>query len=136
MMVPKEIIGKKQLRDLDICCLYISGMTPEEIVAHRNLKITTRRVEQIIYTNSTFVNPRVAWPKSKRIHLRQRLIEGKLRGEKISRKDVLEHLNGLQEEVEGNKTLIDQSQHRHITIILDGKSDIQTKQAPDRVLQE
>ena len=35
-----------------------------------------------------------------------------------------------------DEPLVDNSQHRHITVILDGQSDIQAKQASDRVLQK
>ena len=113
----KEIVGKNKLRDLVICLEYISGKMPSEIIATRNLGLTIRRVEQIVFANASFVNPRIAWPKSRRVHLRQWLIEKKLSGvDQFSSKDVVEQLNSLRDEIEGDKPLVDQSQHTHYTI--------------------
>lgn len=120
MRIPKEIVSKKnKLRDLDICLKYISGMTPDQIsdeLASRNAKLTPRRIEQIVYENSAFVNPRIAWPKSKRLHLRQRMIQRTLDGNPISKKDVVDQLDSLREEIEGDKPLIDNSTHLHLTV--------------------
>lgn len=117
MKLSKEIVGKNKIRDLMICLLYIAGKMPSEILIERNLPLTKRRVEQIIYKNAGFVNPRIAWPKSKRIHLRQWLIDKRIQGvTNFSDKDVIDQLNFLRDEIEGGKPIIDQSQHTHITL--------------------
>ncbi len=113
MKVPSEIKGKNRVRDFAICMDYIQGKRPEEIVASRKLEISARRVEQIVYANSAFVNPRVAWPKSKRIHELQRMIENA--GE--TKKDKADLLDQLRKEVEGDRPLIDNSTHNHLTLI-------------------
>ena len=119
MKLPKEInkiVGENKLRDLAICLDYISGKDPSEIIAERNLALTTRRIEQIVYANAAFVNPKVAWPKAKRVRLRQRLILRKIAGKQDSNKDILDHLDGLQKEIDGEKSLVDQSTHYHVTL--------------------
>jgi len=141
MKVYKQIVGKNKLRDLDICLLYIRGKTADEIVEERNLKLTARRVEQIIYDNAAFVNPRVAWPKSKRIMYLQRLAERTK--DKISdKRDYLDVAEQLRKEIEGDKPLIDQSNHKHITYVwADGKHEsnpdrLQSAVVPDGDPQE
>lgn len=122
MRLPTEIKGKNRLRDFTICLDYINGYTSAEIKVKRNFKITIRRIDQILYTCSNFLNPRVAWPKSKRIHKRQKLIDN---SEQKTKKDIVDQLNDLTREIEGNSPLIDNSKHNHYTveILTDDKSD-------------
>lgn len=133
MKIPKEIKGNNRLRDLDICRLYIEGKKPIEIKELRNLPITVRAIQKVVSNNSAFVNPRVAWPKTKRIMRLQRLaniyegIAGKGRGE-------LDILAELRKEIEGEKALVDLSKHEHITVVLDSSANIQAQQAADGVL--
>ncbi len=104
MILPKEIIGRHRIRNFDICRLYIEGLSAKEIKELRNIPFTVRRIEQIISENATFVNPRVAWPKSKRIHRLQRLAE-KVQGRIHYTKGELEVLEQIRKEVEGEKGL-------------------------------
>lgn len=104
MKVAEEILGKNRVRDLAICSDYIQGLTPQEIIDRRKLNLTVRRVEQIIYTNSPFVNPRIGWSKSKRLHKLARVAEKA--GEALSdKKDILNVLEQMRKEIEGDKPI-------------------------------
>lgn len=140
MKLPETIKGKNRLRDLLICTDYINGYTSREIKVKRNFKITVRRIDQILYDCSDFLNPRVAWPKTKRIHKRQRLITD---SDQKSKKDIVDQLNDLTKEIEGDKPLIDNSQHQHFTIEIktDDKNDrspvaLQTESSLGRITEE
>lgn len=121
MLLPKEIKGKNKIRDLKICELYLSGLVPLEIYdvyAKRHRPISLRRIQQIIYDNSSFVNPRVAWPKTKRLHRLQR-IASKLPDKLAHTKDVLNVMEEIRKEIDGDAPLIDQSTHYHLTQLND-----------------
>jgi len=116
MKIPKEIIGKNKLRDLDICRLYIEGLTAEEIKSKRKLTIGIRAIQHIISKNAAFVNPRVAWPKTKRIHNLQRIAQRYQERALSDKKDYLDVSKELRAEIEGDKAIVDASQHTHYTI--------------------
>ena len=99
------------MRDYKICLEFIAGHTPEEIRVKRNLSITVRRINQILYDCSPFLNTRVAWPKSKRIHYLQRCIPETAQ----SKKDPADLIEQVRKEVEGDKPLVDNSTHYHFT---------------------
>jgi len=118
MRLPKEIVGKNKLRDLHICSCYVQGMSVQEIKDSCHPELSLRRLFKIISDNAAFVNPRVAWPKARRIHLLQKIAVNA--GSEINkRKDILDVLSELRKEIEGEKSLVDQSHHEHITIIVD-----------------
>jgi len=79
----------------------------------RKLEIGPRRVEQVIYQNKAFVSEHMAWPKTRRIFLRQR-IATRLEGVDHKDRDETDALDALQKEIEGNRPVIDQSQHMHM----------------------
>ena len=91
MKIPEEIKGKNRLRDTMICLDYAYGKSSEEIKKDRKLLITVRRIDQVLYENRDFVNSRVGWSKSKRLHMLQRIAEKQ--GIKLSeKKDILKKL--------------------------------------------
>ncbi len=99
MKVFKEIKGINKLRDMAICLDYIAGIEYEDIKAKRKLSLTVRRIQQIVYDNAAFINPRVAWPKSKRVRILQKWIEDTPK----SKKDPADLLEQVRKEVEGDK---------------------------------
>ena len=120
-----EIKGINKLRDYKICSDYIANLSPEEILKKRNLTLSIRRIFQILYDNAAFINPLIAWPKTRRIQLRQRILQNT--SEK-SKKDIVDQLNDLTREIEGDKPLIDLSQHQHFTIEI--KTDDANNRSP------
>lgn len=116
MKIPKDIVGENRLRDLMICNEYVSGKLPEEIISERTLDISIRRVQKILYNNKEYVNKNMGWSKSKRIMYLQRLAE-KHKDNVGSNKGYLDIAKELRTEIEGEKSLIDQSSHQHITIV-------------------
>jgi hypothetical protein len=121
MKLPKDIVGKNRLRDLYICELYIKGMNPEQIreaLSNSPSPIKVSRIYKVIYANSAYINPRIGWSKSKRLHKLQRLAD--LNPDKLAKnKDTIDILDAIRKEIEGDKALIDQSTHEHITIVVD-----------------
>ena len=103
-----QIVGKNKLRDFRICSLYIQGKTPEEIASDRTLGLGVRRVQKILNANAGFVNPKIAWPKSKRIHILQRVAVAA--GDQLSeKKDILNVLEQLRKEIEGDRPQLEQT---------------------------
>ena len=111
MQIPKEIKGKNRKRDFIICCDYLRGKSPEEIKKERALSITERRVYKIIFNNQEFINPRITWPKARRVWLLQKMVDEAPE----SKKDKADLIDQLRKEVEGEKPLVDNSKHTHIT---------------------
>ena len=120
-----EIKGINKLRDYKICRDYIANLSPEEILKKRNLTLSIRRIFQILYDNAAFINPLIAWPKARRIQLRQRILHNT---PEKSKKDIVDQLNDLTREIEGDKPLIDNSQHSHFTIEI--KTDDKNSRSP------
>lgn len=101
MKLPQEIKSKHRIRDFRICQLYIDGFTPKRIKTFaKNISISVRRIEQILYENAAFVNPRVPWSKIKRIHKLQYWI-----GKKKSKRDPADLMEQLRKEAEGDRAL-------------------------------
>lgn len=123
----KQYVGINLERDFEICSLYIDGLLPhviaelmDEEMKERRFGIAERRIQAIVYENAAYVNPKVAWSKARRVHLRQHLIVRKIKNAKdeSSKKDIVEQLDSLQKEVEGEKSLVDNSTHYHqITLV-------------------
>lgn len=107
MEIPKEIVGRKRLRDLRICCEYIAGVSPEELSKLPWVSLTVRRVYRILFANQAFINPRISWPKSRRIWMLQNMIDKA----DDSKKDKADLIEQIRKEQEGDKPLIDQSVH-------------------------
>ena len=127
MKIPKEIIGKNRIRDFDICRRYIDGQTPQEIRDERTPHLTLRRVQKIIYDNAKFINPRIGWHKSRRIHNLQRLAEAN-KDNAGRGKGYLDINAELRKEIEGDKPLIDNSKHEHFNVtvrVVDGDNSSQ-----------
>lgn len=116
MKIPREIKGKNKVRDFCICLEYIDGKTPEEIKYLRKLRLSVRRIQQILYENSDFVNSRIGWSKSKRLHTLQRIAERSGLG-LSDKKDILNVLEQMRKEIDGDKPLVDNSKHYHQTFI-------------------
>jgi len=81
------------------------NLSPKQIAERFNL--TERRIQQILRTNHAFVPIDREWEKRKRIHILKTEIAKKER----SNKDKADLLNQLRTEIEGEKSLIDQSKH-------------------------
>ena len=134
MKISKDIQGKNRLRDHFICELYIKGTMPEEIqkilsTSTRPIKVS--RIYKVISANAKYINPKMGWDKTKRLHRLQRLAD--LNQDKLSpRKDTIDIMEQIRKEMEGDKPLVDLSKHEHITVVLN--ADVQPKQTTDRVL--
>lgn len=128
MEIPKEIVGRKRVRDTRICLEYISGISPEIIATYKWVNLTPRRVYRILFANQAFINPRIAWPKSRRIWMLQSMIDSA----EDSKKDKADLIEQMRKEVEGDKPLIDNSVHEHTTYVWESDKDkIQPSRLPE-----
>lgn len=106
MRIPKEIVGKNRIRDFEICRLYIDGMSTEEIrdlLRRRRRPISTRRIQAILSNNALFINPRIGWDKTKRMHKLIRMMNRAGDG-LAERRDALDILKEMRIEAEGEKS--------------------------------
>lgn len=119
MEIPKEIVGRNKIRDTRICLEYISGKSPEEISKYDWINLSVRRIYHILFRNQDFINPRITWPKARRVWMLQRMIDNAPE----TKKDKADLLEQLRKEIEGDKPLIDQSNHKHITYVWPSSDD-------------
>ena len=120
MKLPETIKGFNKIRDLEICRLCIDeGVSEVEIAA--KVSLTQRRIRQILRTNKIFLKVDREFEKAKRINL----IRAAIKNSKESTKDRADLIEQLRKEIEGDKPLIDLSQHQHFTIEIktDDKND-------------
>lgn len=103
-----QVIGKNRIRDAQICSLWADGQATEKL--GERYKITPRRVRKILYDNKEYLKSEIDWEKAKRI----RKIKGWI-GDRVSSRDPADLLEQLRKEIEGDKPVIDASQHTHIT---------------------
>lgn len=92
------IEGRNKIRDAKICSLYADGNKTIEEVAEQ-FKLTSRRINAILYKNRQFLKIDRDWEKTKRVHLINKLIKNAA----PCKKDVADLLDQLRIEVEGNK---------------------------------
>ncbi len=122
-----------KIRDAGICKSYVAdNMTIASIAESFNLTIS--RIRQILYKNREFLKIDRNWEKIKRIHWYRKQIEKC----KDSKKDVADLQEQLRKEIEGDVSLVDQSQHSHLTIKIvkaDGNYNPLTRKT-DRDLRE
>lgn len=126
MLLPQElklIKGiKNKKRDLLICLDYIDGLNPEEIREKRKITLSERRIFYILSNNMEFINPRMAWDKSKRLHRLQRIAKN-LPDTITKSKDILDVLKEIREEIEGDKSKLGISDNSVKVYIINGKQD-------------
>jgi len=99
MEIPKEIVGRNRVRDTRICVEYINGVSPEEIAVYEWVNLTVRRVYRILFANQPFINPRITWPKARRVWMLQSMIDKA----EDSKKDKADLIEQLRREAEGDK---------------------------------
>jgi len=116
MILPKDIVGQNKLRDLQICEAYCGDQNAEEIA--EGFKLTERRVYYILQNNSEYVLKNVGWSKSKRIKMLQKIADNA--GIQLSpKKDILNVIEQMRKEIEGDKPLIKQESHYHFTTVVE-----------------
>lgn len=99
MEIPKEIVGRNRVRDTRICIEYISGKSPEEIFEYEWVNISVRRIYHILFRNQSYINPRITWPKARRVWMLQRMIDDA----PDTKKDKADLVEQHRREAEGDK---------------------------------
>ena len=87
----------------------IQNLTMDEI--GQKLGITASRVQQIVYENREVIKLETDYEKLKRVAHLKRLLS--VYPSEIGKKSTIDILEQLRKELEGDKSLIDQSQHQH-----------------------
>ena len=109
MKLPTQIVTRHKVRDGAICYLYTLDHTQKEI--GMRFKLNQSTIHRILYANRHAFKIDSDWEKTKRIHQLNRL-ETKFDGD-IRLLNILEQ---KRKEIEGDKPLVDNSQH--ITTII------------------
>ena len=122
MQLPKEIVGKNRIRDFKICNAYLNNKPTTEIAKQYN--ISQNRVYAILHNNSTYLGDMAGWSKAKRLLVLERVANNT--GIKLSPgKDILNVVEQMRKEKEGDKPLIEQ--HNHLTKVeIQVSDDIKT----------
>lgn len=110
MKLPK-IVTKYKLRDARICKLWAQDLKSTADIGEM-VGITSRQVNTILYKNKDFLNFNTDWEKKKRI----RWLKLQISKKKDTNKDPADLLEQLRKEIEGEKPLIDNSQHFNYNI--------------------
>jgi len=113
MKIPQNIKTKHKIRDLAIIKLYLQdSMTLKDIGLRFGISAT--RVHQIVYKNAHLIQWSNNAEKAIRVNTLKRLLEK--HPEKLGNKGTLEIIDQLRKEIEGDKPIIDQSKHEHVTV--------------------
>jgi predicted XRE-type DNA-binding protein len=100
MKLPTDIVTQHKIRDSKICSLWSKdGLTQEEIGLR--FKITSSRVNQILYKNKHLVKIDKEYEKLKRLGVLRRLL--KEHPELMGKKTTLDIVDQMRVETEGNK---------------------------------
>ncbi len=109
MKLPK-IHTKHKIRDAAICNMYVKAEhTIKEIAIY--FKLSVSRINALVYKNQEYIKVNTSWEKGRRIHWLKRQIAKN----DDTKKDTADLMEQLRKEIEGDKPLVDQSIHTHLT---------------------
>ena len=112
MKIPKEIKSRHKIRDAGILKLFLNdNMTLREIGS--KFSLTASRIQQILYDNKNLISWDINYEKAIRINALKRMKQQY--SSVLGKKSTIDILEQLRKEIEGDKPLIDQSKHTHIT---------------------
>lgn len=100
MKIPKDVHGANKIRDSKILSLYLSGDWTYQELAER-FKISTTRINQIIYRNRALLKIDREYEKIKRVNHLKRIL--KTKGDVVVDKDAVDVLKELRTECDINK---------------------------------
>lgn len=118
MKLPEKIQGRHKIRDAHVCLLWDRDSMTVQAIAELK-KFTERYIYKILSRNHMFITIDKDWEKKKRIHR----LKVAINAAPNTKKDVMDLMEQLRKEIEGDRPLIDQSQHQHFT-----KVDINTEE--------
>ena len=118
-----QIQTRHKIRDAKICRLWAEDLMPL-IGIGKQFGISATRIRAILYRNKEFLNSEVKWEKTQRIVWLKRQIKRA----NVAKKDPADLMQQLRIEIEGDKPLIDNSQHAHFTIEI--KTDDANNRSP------
>jgi hypothetical protein len=110
MKIP-DVFGRNKIRDAAICKYYVQDDVDVLILSER-FKLSPSSIYRVLYKNRKFLEYDKNWEKIKRIHWLKKQVSVK----SISKKDPADLVEQIRKEIEGDKPIIDQSQHTHFEI--------------------
>ena len=113
MIIPSKIVGRKKIRNAQICHLWLNECLTGSEIAKR-FHISETRVSRILQQNSQLLKYEADAEKRKRIHWLKRQIKNR---QDKTKKDTADLLEQLRKEIEGDKPLVDNSEHTIFQII-------------------
>ena len=135
MILPKEVIGKNKIRDASIIKLFLQdNMTLKDIGLKFNL--TASRIHQILYTHNHLISWDKNYEKAIRVNALKRLHDKHPNA--MGKKSTLDIIDHIRKEIEGDKPIIDQSVHKHITVEVvtnDGKDKVLSPHKPNNRME-
>jgi len=114
MKIPKDVHGIHKIRDSKLLSLYLSGDWTYQALAER-FKISTTRVNQIIYKNRALLKIDREYEKIKRVNHLKRILKSK--GDLVVDKDAVDILKELRTESDIHKSESSGSGETKIIII-------------------
>lgn len=118
-----DIKTRHKIRDAKICKLWVQDLKTTKKIGEL-FKITSRRINTILFKNKEFLEFNADWHKKKRIRNLLKWIDKAKKPE--ANKLTLQ--NELRTELEGVTPLIDQSKHQ--TFIIEIKTDDKNNRSP------
>ena len=119
----KDIVGKSKIRNFKICQLWLEGDLTIEQIAMR-FGVVPSTISRIVYKNRHALTIDKQYEKVKRV----RWLRAQIRKKKATRKDPAELQEQMRKEIEGDKPLVDQSQHYTVVWQIGDEDSIQTPQ--------
>lgn len=124
MKLPKVIKGRHKIRDGNICQQWLDYLDSDDdlhtVMEFKNSLVeqtglSYRYINKILRDNSVVLQPNRQAERNKRFWKLKLIAKGKLK----SSKDITDILEQQRKEMEGDKPLIDNSQHLHFTNLSD-----------------
>ncbi len=110
MKIP-QIHGRHKIRDTKICRDYVVKLKDVSTIAE-DFGMSGSRVYRILYNNREYLKLDKDFEKTKRVQTLKKLTKGKT----TSRKDVVDILDQVRREIEGDK-VVNENVHKRITEI-------------------
>lgn len=138
MKLPLEIKGRHKVRDGNICKSWIEYLDNDEdlrpttkfkIALAEQIGLSYRYVNRILATNSVALKPNKQHESNKRYWKLKSLAKGK----NESNKDIVDILECQRKEIEGDKPVIDQSQHKHYNKITINNEEFRSKPTKEKI---
>ena len=124
MILPTQIKTRHKIRDANILRLFLQeNLTLNEIGSRFDL--TGSRIQQILYDNKHLIDWNRNYEKAIRVNALKRM--HKKYESVLGKKSTIDILEQIRKEIEGDKALVDQSQHHTLILQIEKENDNEIK---------